>query len=89
MQILKPETSPSNEGSNDYFTGSVRITPLLKGEDPSCLSCGSVAFEPGARSAWHMHPKGQLLIVTEGAGFIQEWGKPIEIITKGDIVNPP
>ena len=89
MKILKPENLPSNPGPSDYFTGSVRVTPLVAGEGPSCLTCGSVAFQPGARSAWHTHPKGQLLIVTEGQGLIQEWGKPLRRIQKGDVIWTP
>jgi hypothetical protein len=72
MKILKPESLPSNPGPTDTFTGSVRVTPLIQGEEPSCLTCASVGFQPGARSAWHTHPKGQLLVVTDGAGLIQE-----------------
>src|SRR5437762_2588076 len=72
MRILKPAELPSNSGPKEYFTGNVKVTPLVQGEEPSSLTCGSVNFEAGARSAWHTHPKGQLLIVTEGAGLIQE-----------------
>jgi quercetin dioxygenase-like cupin family protein len=77
MKIIKPSAEPSNEAPAEYFTGSVRVTPLVKGENPSCLTCASVGFEAGARSAWHTHPKGQFLIVTEGSGLIQEWGKRV------------
>ena len=66
IKILRPESLPSNPGSADYFTGTVRITPLVQGEEPSCMTCGCVSFDPAARSAWHRHPKGQLLLVTEG-----------------------
>jgi len=89
MQIVKPAAQPSNPGPAEYFTGSVQVTPLIKGEEPSCLTCASVGFQPGARSAWHTHPKGQLLIVTEGSGLIQEWGKPLRIIQKGDVIWTP
>jgi len=89
MKILKPEMLPSNPGPAEYFTGSVQITPFVAGEAPSCITCASVAFQAGARSAWHTHPKGQLLIVTEGSGLIQEWGKPLRQIQKGDIIWTP
>jgi quercetin dioxygenase-like cupin family protein len=82
MRIIKPNAEPSNEAPTEYFTGSVRVTPLVKGENPSCLTCASVGFQPGARLAWHTHPKGQLLIVTEGSGLIQEWGKPVRTTVK-------
>jgi 4-carboxymuconolactone decarboxylase len=48
-----------------------------------------VTFEPGARSAWHTHPAGQVLIVTAGAGRVQQWGGPIEEIRPGDVVRIP
>jgi quercetin dioxygenase-like cupin family protein len=89
MKILNPGSLPSTQGPSEYFTGKVRITPLCQGEEPSCLQCASVGFEPGARSAWHTHPKGQLLVVTDGAGLIQEWGKPGRRIQKGDVIWTP
>ena len=61
MKIIKPGAKPSNEAPSEYFTGAVRVTPLVKGESPSYLTCASGGFQPGARSAWHTHPKGQLL----------------------------
>ena len=89
MKIIKPGSEPSNDGPLEYFTGVVRVTPLVHGEEPSCLTCASVGFQPGARSAWHTHPKGQLLMVTDGAGLIQEWGKPVRRIVKGDVIWTP
>jgi quercetin dioxygenase-like cupin family protein len=89
MKIIKPELLSSNPGSADYFTGSVRVTPLVQGEEPSCMTCGYVTFDSSSRSAWHTHPKGQLLVVTAGAGFIQEWDKPIQKITSGDVIWTP
>src|ERR1700712_793106 len=89
MQIVKPEAQPSTSGPTECFTGSVRVTPLIKGEEPSCLTCASVGFQAGARSAWHTHPKGQLLIVTEGSGLIQQWGEPVRKIQEGDVIWTP
>ncbi|RYZ77907.1 MAG: cupin domain-containing protein [Proteobacteria bacterium] len=89
MEIVKPGTKTSNAGPAEYFTGHVQVTPLIKGDEPSCLTCASVGFQAGARSAWHTHPKGQLLIVTEGSGLIQEWGKPVRKIEKGDTIWTP
>jgi 4-carboxymuconolactone decarboxylase len=60
---------------------------LFEALDPSHASGGSVTFEPGARTAWHTHPRGQILIVTAGAGRIQRWGDPIEEIRAGDVVR--
>ncbi|RYZ89009.1 MAG: cupin domain-containing protein, partial [Proteobacteria bacterium] len=53
------------------------------------ISCSSVAFEAGARSAWHSHPKGQLLVVTEGSGLIQAEGQPVRRIKTGDTIWTP
>jgi quercetin dioxygenase-like cupin family protein len=89
IKILKPENITFTLGPDEYFTGTVKVTPLIKGEDPSCMTCASVTFDPEARSAWHTHPKGQLLIVTEGLGLIQEWDKPIQIMRKGDVIWTP
>lgn len=89
MKIISPSEQLSNPAPAEYFTGLVKVTPLIKGEEPSCLTCASVAFQPSARSAWHTHPKGQLLIVTEGSGLIQEWGKLIRIIQAGDVIWTP
>jgi len=60
--------------ASDRFTGSVRVQSLFDPTEPSRTSGGSVTFQPGARSAWHTHPLGQILIVTDGVGWIQRWG---------------
>src|SRR5882762_9620239 len=73
----------------DYFTGHAFLHPLLAKDKNNEFALGSVTFEPGARTIWHSHPKGQVLIVTEGEGFYQERGKPARRIKKGDIVNIP
>ncbi len=89
MRVLQPDTLPSNPGPAEFFTGQVKVVPLVAGEEPSCMTCGRVTFDPCARSAWHTHPKGQLLIVTEGSGYVQEWGKPVQRITRGDVIWTP
>jgi quercetin dioxygenase-like cupin family protein len=89
ISISRSGSQPSSKGSADYFTGSVRIDPLFKANDPLRASGGRVAFEPGARTAWHSHPYGQILIVTAGSGWIQQWGGPIEEIRQGDVVRIP
>ncbi len=75
--------------TNGYFTGDAYLTPLLAKDKNNEFAMGSVTFEPGARTNWHTHPKGQVLIVTEGAGFYQEKGKAAQRIKKGDVVNIP
>ncbi len=76
-------------GPAGNFTGGVRVEMLFEAIDPSHASGGSVAFAPGARTAWHSHPGGQILIVTAGTGRVQPWGGPIEEIQTGDVVRIP
>lgn len=89
IKIIKPSEEILNRGPDDTFTGEVNFKMLVAGEDPSSMSAGYVCFECSARSAWHTHPKGQLLVVIEGSGLIQEWGKPIRRIQKGDVIWTP
>ena len=86
MQIKRSGSKPSGEGPAEYFTGAVRIDPLLEAPDPARVRCASVTFEPGARTAWHTHPLGQTLIVTAGCGRAQSEGGPVEEIRPGDVV---
>ncbi|HVW98668.1 MAG TPA: cupin domain-containing protein [Mucilaginibacter sp.] len=72
-----------------WFSGEAFLQPLLAKDKNNDYALGSVTFDPGARTHWHTHPKGQVLIVTEGEGFYQEKGKPAQRIKKGDIVNIP
>jgi quercetin dioxygenase-like cupin family protein len=76
-------------GASERFTGSVRVQSLFDPQEPTRLSGGQVTFQPGARSAWHTHPLGQVLIVTKGEGWVQEWGGPIQVMRKGDVVWIP
>jgi len=73
----------------EHFTGSATINRFLTENPPSRMSGASVAFEPGARTAWHRHPLGQILIVTAGTGWVQQWGGPLQEIRQGDIVWIP
>jgi quercetin dioxygenase-like cupin family protein len=86
MEIKRCGSQPSNKGPADWFTGTVRIDPLFQAPAPARASGASVTFEPGARTAWHTHPLGQMLIVVAGCGRAQRWGGPIEEIRPGDIV---
>ncbi|TNC09436.1 cupin domain-containing protein [Methylobacterium terricola] len=86
MQIHKSGSRPSQTGSAEYFTGRVRIDPLMSPPDPARVAGAHVTFEPGARTAWHIHPLGQTLIVTAGLGWAQEEGGAIEEIRPGDVV---
>jgi len=86
MEITRVGSQTSRTGSNEYFTGVVRIDPLFPVHEPSRVSAGSVTFEPGARSAWHTHPLGQALIITSGLGWVQRDGGSIEEVRPGDVV---
>ena len=86
MNIQRIGSQPASKGPAEYFTGTVRIDPLIRADAPARLFAASVTFEPGARTAWHAHPLGQTLIVTAGCGLAQRWGGPIEQIRPGDVV---
>jgi quercetin dioxygenase-like cupin family protein len=66
--VTRVGSQPSSAGSSENFAGSVRVDSRFKGSDPARISGGTVTFEPGARTAWHTHPLGQTLIVTQGPG---------------------
>lgn len=89
IRIIRSGSQPSREGAAENFTGSVRVDPLFRANAPARASGALVTFEPGARTAWHTHPLGQILIVTAGTGRVQRWGDPVEEIRKGDVVWIP
>ena len=89
MDITRGGSKPSGKGPADWFTGTVRIDPLIDAPAPARVASASVTFEPGARTAWHTHPLGQTLIVIAGAGRVQHLGGPIEEIRPGDVVWIP
>ena len=89
MEIKKNGSQPSGKGPEEYFTGNVRIDPLSQAHEPARVSCALVTFEPGARSAWHWHPLGQTLVVTQGCGWVQSEGGPKVEIRAGDVVLCP
>ena len=86
MDIIRVGTKPSGKGPADWFTGTVRIDPLLNPFAPERVQGAQVTFEPGARAAWHTHPLGQSLIITAGLGRVQREGGPIEEVRPGDVV---
>jgi len=85
MQITRniSETAP---GPSEWFTGSVYLDTVASPSGASRLTASSVHFTPGARTAWHTHPNGQTIYVTEGVGHAQSRGGPIEVIRPGDRV---
>lgn len=86
MEITRNGVTPSQPGPAGWFTGSVRIDGEFGVDAPSRVSCASVTFEPGARTAWHTHPVGQHLIITSGVGWVQEEGGAIQEVQPGDVV---
>jgi quercetin dioxygenase-like cupin family protein len=89
IAITRNGSRPSQRGPAENFTGSVRIDPLFDANESSRAAGASVTFEPGARTAWHTHPRGQTLIVTAGSGRVQRWGGPVDEIRPGDVVRIP
>ena len=85
MQLTRNGVATS-VGSGDWFTGTVYVDSMATPSEASRLSASSVHFTPGARTAWHTHPKGQTIFVTEGMGFAQRRGGSVEVIRPGDRV---
>ena len=86
MDIFSNGSRPSRKGPVDWFTGEVRIDPLVDAQPPARASAALVTFEPGSRTAWHTHPLGQTLYVTQGKGLAQIWNGPITVISSGDVI---
>jgi quercetin dioxygenase-like cupin family protein len=89
MEVTLNGSRPSVRGPAEYFTGEVRVDPLVQAPEPARVTAASVTFEPCARSNWHTHPLGQTLIVTAGCGLVQSWGGPVRKIRPGDVVWCP
>lgn len=87
--VIRAGSVPSKAVGPEHFTGRVRTDQGFKSVAPARHYGASVTFEPGARTAWHIHPLGQTLIVTSGRGITQEWGKQPTIILPGDVVVCP
>jgi quercetin dioxygenase-like cupin family protein len=86
MEITHSGSHPSARGPAEWFTGTVRLDSLFTAKPPARAAASAVTFEPGARTAWHTHPLGQMLIVTFGRGWAQRDGGPVEEIRPGDVV---
>ena len=89
IQITRSGTQPPQPAPADHFTGSARVDSPFQANAQTRTSGARVGFEPGARTAWHTHPLGQLLIVTAGTGRVQRWGDPVDEIRQGDVVWIP
>jgi 4-carboxymuconolactone decarboxylase len=89
VDVSRSGTREIRQAPAETFTGDARVEMLFDAREPSHASGGTVSFEPGARTAWHAHPRGQILIVTTGEGRVQLWGEQAEIIRAGDVVRIP
>ena len=87
MNITKVGTQPSGKGPSEWFAGTVRIDVLFQPVAPARAVGASVTFEPGARTAWHTHPLGQILLITAGCGWVQREGGLVEEVHPGDVVS--
>ena len=85
MQITRSSAKTAS-GPSEWFTGSVYMDTVATPEGRSRVAATSVHFTPGARTAWHTHPNGQTIYVTEGIGLVQRRGESIEVIRPGDRV---
>ena len=89
IEIRRNGQTPSVVGKAENFKGQAVISPLLPPNDSTRANLGQVDFAPGARTFWHTHPAGQLLMVTAGKGWVQEEGKARKDISPGDVVWIP
>jgi quercetin dioxygenase-like cupin family protein len=89
MDIRSPAELPTRRGPAEYFTGTVWLDPILEAPEPATVRSYRVNFEPGARTAWHTHPKGQTLHVLTGVGRVQAWDGAVREIRAGDTVWIP
>ncbi|WP_234999733.1 cupin domain-containing protein [Maribacter arcticus] len=77
------------KGTEEWFTGNAYYIALVEADSIHTTLAGNVYFEPKARSHWHTHPSGQILIITDGVGYHQIEGQEIEVLKKGDVVKCP
>ncbi len=89
IRITRSGTQLPQRAPADHFTGSARVDSPFRASAPARVSGARVLFDPGARTAWHVHPLGQTLIVTAGTGRVQRWGDPVDEIRQGDVIWIP
>lgn len=75
--------------TNNNFIGTAYLKPLIPADTVNTTQVGNVTFEPGARSNWHLHPAGQILLVIDGVGYYQEKGQARITLRKGDVIKCP
>lgn len=90
ITITRSVAIPSAQGPADHFTGDVKLDTFADSKvGPGRTRILNVTFAPRAYTAWHSHPHGQLLIVTAGSGYVQQWGGEIQAIHAGDTIWTP
>ena len=89
MQLSENGSREGFVGTDEYFTGTAYVEPLFDANEPFKSNGGAVTFLPGARSHWHTHPAGQVLIVTDGTGWVQEEGDKKLEMQAGDVIYTP
>ena len=89
VTVTRAGSQASYAGPAEWFTGTVRVDPLFVAPAPGTVSGALVTFEPGARTDWHTHPAGQMLVVTAGCGRVQQEGHAMQEIRPGDVVSIP
>ena len=87
--VQKSDFPTGEKITNNNFTGNAWLQPLINADNDNQNSVGNVTFAPGARSKWHLHPAGQILLVIDGVGYYQEKGQPKKILRKGDAIKCP
>ena len=88
-QISKTLFPKGEKITNNNFVGNAWLQQMIRSDSINPTQVGNVTFEAGARTNWHLHPGGQILLITEGTGYYQEKGSPKKIINKGDVVKCP
>ena len=86
MKLTKNNDLATVKGPSDWFTGEVFIDGIRNPDEQSAVGAAHVRFTPGARTAWHTHPKGQTLYVTDGVGYVCRKGEKPDLIKPGDVV---
>lgn len=81
-----PSGGQTNQGPSAQFTGTVLVDAIRTPDEQTAIGCAHVRFTPGARTAWHTHPKGQTLYVTDGVGLVCRRGGEVQEIRPGDVV---
>ena len=89
MDIIRASSRPTKKAPSEYFTGIVYQDPIIEASEPARVRALRVAFEPGARTAWHTHPLGQTLYILSGIGLMGLRNKAPQTINAGDTVWIP